>query len=571
MVAVAAARFSGQHDEVGGSAEHTDGGVPELMPAGMVAAFAYCPRLFHLEWVQSRFEENADVAAGRVAHRVVDEERGIVPGPGLVEELRRATSVMLSTPRLGLVARIDLLEGANGEAVPVDFKVGRAPPKGPWPSDRVQLGVQALVLRDNGYRCERAFIYYAASRRRVEVPIDDELIAETLRAAIGAREAAAASEPPAPLVGSPKCPRCSLVGVCLPDEINLLSGRSAARPRRLVPSASAARPLYVTEQGTTVRRRGERVVVTSGGDTVASIRLLDVSQVCVFGRVQVTTQLLHACFDAEIPVLWFSYGGWFRGMATGLPSRWCDVRMRQVAAAWRGELHAAREFIAGKIRNSRTLLRRNSRAPVDRAVEILGRLSDRARAAESLGSLLGVEGTAARIYFDAFPAMLRSDVSLPGQPFRFEGRRRRPPPDPLNCLLGFVYALLVKDLTASVAAIGLDPYIGLYHRPRFGRPALSLDLAEEFRPLVADSVVLTLVNNGEAKPSHFVTRGGAVSLTAEGRRAAIAAYERRLDTTIRHPVFEYTVSYRRVFEVQARLLAAYLVGDLNRYVPFTTR
>lgn len=550
-------------------ADGTD--VPDLMPARMIAAYAYCPRLFFLEWVQSRFAENEDVAAGRLAHRAVDESRGVVPGPGLVEDLRRATSVMLSAPRLGMVARIDVLEGAGQEVVPVDFKVGHEPERGPWPSDRVQLGVQALVLRENGYRCERGVIYYAASRRRVEVPIDDDLLAETLEAAIGARKLAAEGEPPPPLVDSPKCPRCSLVGICLPDELNLLSGRSAQRPRRLVPSDGAARPLYVTKQGATARRRGDRVVVTDGDDVVAEVRLLDVSQVCVFGRVQVTTQLLHACFDAEIPVLWFSFGGWFRGMALGLPSRWCDVRMRQVAAAWRGELHAAREFVAGKVRNARTLLRRNARTAVSRAVEVLGELADRARAATTMAELLGVEGTGARVYFQAFPAMLRPDLRLPGGPFRFEGRRRRPAPDAVNCLLGFAYALLVKDLTATLAGVGLDPYIGLYHRPRFGRPALALDLAEEFRPLIADSVVLTAINNGEVKPSDFITRGEAVSLTPDGRRAMISAYERRLDTTVRHPLFGYTITYRRVLEVQARLLAAYLIGDVDRYVPFTTR
>lgn len=548
-----------------------EGVVPELMPARMVAAYVYCPRLFYLEWVQSRFVENEDVAAGRAAHRVVDEQRGKVPPPGIDEELGRATSVLLSAPRFGLVSRIDVLERAGKEVVPVDFKVGRVPQRGPWPSDRVQLGVQALVLRENGYRCERGTIYYAGSRRRVEVPIDEGLVVETLEAAIAAREVAESEIPPPPLVDSPKCPRCSLVGICLPDEVNFLSGRTPSSPRRLVPSSSERRPLYVTEPGATVGRRGDRVVVWVGDDLVTEVRLLDVSQVCVFGRAQVTTALIHACFDEEIPVCWFSYGGWFRGMATGLPSKWSDVRMRQVAAAWRGSLDAARGFVFGKVRNARTLLRRNARSPVKETIAALGRLADAATRADSLGSLLGVEGTAARLYFGAFAAMLRSDLSFPGGPFAFEGRRRRPPPDAVNCLLGFTYALLVKDLTATVASVGLDPYIGLYHRPRFGRPALALDLAEEFRPLVAESVVLTLINNGEIRPNHFVASAGGVSLTSEGRRAVLAAYERRLEIEVRHPVFGYTASYRRTLEIQARILAAYLIGEFEQYTPFTTR
>ncbi len=545
--------------------------VPELMPARMVAAFAYCPRLFYLEWVQSRFAENAEVAAGRIAHRVVDESRGVVPGPGLAEELRQATSVQLSSPRLGLVARIDVLEGDDGEVVPVDFKVGKAPARGPWPSERVQLGVQALVLRDNGYRCERGVIYYAASRRRVDVPIDDALLEETLRAALGAREVAAQPHPPAPLVDSPKCPACSLVGICLPDEVNALACRSDAQPRRLVPSADEARPLYVTTPGAAVNRRGDRIVVTSDGEVLTEARLLDVSQISVFGRVQVTTAVLHACFEREIPVLWHSAGGWFKGIATGPWQRWADVRLKQVAAGDRGDLAIAREFVFGKIRNARTLLRRNARVPVQRTVDQLASLGERARATTTLPSLLGIEGTAARLYFGSFSTLLRPELGLPGGPFHFEHRRRRPPPDAVNCLLGFAYALLVKDLTATVAGVGLDPYVGLYHRPRFGRPALALDLAEEFRPLVADSVVLTVVNNGEVQPHDFVVRAGAVSLTSAGRRAVIAAYERRLETEIRHPLFGYRVSYRRTLEVQARLLAATLTGDLERYTPFMTR
>lgn len=158
-----------------------------------------------------------------------------------------------------------------------------------------------------------------------------------------------------------------------------------------------------------------------------------------------------------------------------------------------------------------------------------------------------------------------------GLGFELGGRNRRPPRDPVNCLLSYVYALLVKDLTAVCYGLGFDPYLGFFHRPRFGRPALALDLAEEFRPLVADSVVVNAINNGEVRESSFVIRAGGVSLTPEGRRAVIASYERRLDTDVTHPVFGYKVTYRRVLEVQARLLGAYLLREVPSYIPFTTR
>ena len=141
----------------------------------------------------------------------------------------------------------------------------------------------------------------------------------------------------------------------------------------------------------------------------------------------------------------------------------------------------------------------------------------------------------------------------------------------MNCLLSFLYSLLTKELTATTFTIGFDPYLGFYHRPRFGRPALALDLAEEFRPLVADSTVLTLINNGEIAPKHFVVRAGGVTLTYEGRKKVFRSYERRLEVEVKHPEFGYRITYRRVIEVQARLLAAHLLGDVPSYTPFVTR
>ncbi|WP_264016494.1 CRISPR-associated endonuclease Cas1 [Mycobacterium heckeshornense] len=368
-----------------------------------------------------------------------------------------------------------------------------------------------------------------------------------------------------------KCPRCSLVGICLPDEINTLADRTERPRRRLIPSDRAARPLYVTEQGAYVSVRRGRVEVRKDGLDLASVRLIDVSQLCLIGNVQVSTQAFRAFFANDIPVCFFTFGGWLAGIAEGLPSKNVDLRRRQVIVGSRGGLEVARRFVAGKITNSRTLLRRNSREDVRQIVDRLKELQLLAGRSDSLQELLGLEGAAARDYFGAFGAMLRPDLRLPGSPFTFEGRNRRPPRDAVNALLSYVYGLLVKDLTATTLAVGFDPYIGLFHRPRFGRPALALDLAEEFRPLVGDSVVLQVLNNGEVGSRDFVVRAGSVALSSEGRRAVLAAYERRLDITITHPWFGYKISYRRLFEVQARILAAYLTGEVPEYTPIITR
>jgi CRISPR-associated protein Cas1 len=177
---------------------------------------------------------------------------------------------------------------------------------------------------------------------------------------------------------------------------------------------------------------------------------------------------------------------------------------------------------------------------------------------------------AARLYFAAFPILIPRAAELPGPAFTGL-RNRRPPADVVNCLLSFCYGMLAKELMAACLAVGFDPYIGLLHRPRFGRPALALDLAEEFRPLLADSTVLTLINNREIGPSDLLVRAGAVTLTAAGRKAVIRAWERRMTTQIRHPLFGYSVSYRRAVELQARILAARLIGELPAYEPLVTR
>ena len=225
-------------------------------------------------------------------------------------------------------------------------------------------------------------------------------------------------------------------------------------------------------------------------------------------------------------------------------------------------------MIEGKIKNSRTFLMRNSRGDVSGVVASLKKLGNRAREVESIESLLGIEGTAARLYFGSFATMIRSDRL---GDFDFRRRNRRPPKDRINCLLSFAYALLTKDLTATAVSVGFDPYLGVFHRTRFGRPALALDLAEEFRPLIAESVVLNVINNSEIRRSHFIVRAGGVALTKEGRRAVISAYERRMNIQITHPVYKYRIKYRRVLEVQARILAAHLVGEIPDYIPFMTR
>ena len=341
-----------------------------------------------------------------------------------------------------------------------------------------------------------------------------------------------------------------------PEMLALLAGghlpagrgeRARGAPRRPTATADGRRP-----------RRGAAICDGTG------------IGVCAYGNVQVTAQAGDTLLERDANVYHFSYGGWLIGLTTGLPSKNVMLRIRQTTAAARGELDDARRMIAGKIRNCRVLLRRHGGDAMTRRVGQLAALADHAEQAEDAASLLGIEGTAARLYFEALPSLLSAADRLPGP--GFSGlRNRRPPTDAVNCLLSFCYGLLTKELLAACLVVGFDPYIGLYHRPRFGRPALALDLAEEFRPLLADSTVLTCVNNREVGPSDFLVRAGAVALTADGRKTVIRAWERRMTTQVRHPLFGYQVSYRRAVELQARILAARLTGELSVYSPLVTR
>lgn len=453
--------------------------------------------------------------------------------------------------------------------MPVEYKKGspRSRESPLWEPELVQLCAQVLILRDCGYEVPHAEAYFSQTRTRHLIEITDELVERTTAAIEQLRRDAAADSPPPPLIDSPKCPRCSLIGICLPDEVQALRDPQSRPPRRLVASDPAATPLYATNPGSRLTKRGGRAILIEEGKETASRRLLDISHIAVLGNVDVGSALLRACFEDGVPVLWFTAGGWFKGVATGMPASNVTVRMRQHRACALGSPELASAFVAGKIRNCRTLLRRHLR---EDAARLLAQLADLARAAEkerSIESLLGIEGTAARLYFSRFGSLLKA---APGE-FAFEERNRRPPRDAVNALLSFVYAMLVKDVTAATLAAGLDPHVGLYHRPGFGRPALALDLAEEFRPLIGDSTVMMAINNGEIARGDFIERAGGVSLTDKGRRKAIAAYERRMSSELAHPLFRYKASYRRSLEIQARLLAAVLVGDVPSYRPLTTR
>ena len=359
-----------------------------LVPARMVNEWVYCPRLAYLEWVEGEWADSGDTAQGRRVHRRVDKERGTLPSPGEAgQELARASSVTLSSETLGIIAKMDVVEMHDGHLVPVDFKKGKRPhvAAGAYEPERVQLCAQGMILEDNGYPVTEGALWFAGSRERVPVRFDEELRTRTRAAISELRLASVSGRRPPPLEDSPKCVRCSLAGICLPDETNFFAkGRP---PRPLNPADDPALPLYVQTPGARLRKQGERLVVEADEQRV-EVPLIDVSQVALVGPVGITTPTLHALMRAEVPVSWMSTGGWLLGHTVGTGARNVAVREAQFRAAGdeRHRMAFSRELVAAKIRNARTMLRRNwrpDRRPDDqereRVLASLRRIADRAR------------------------------------------------------------------------------------------------------------------------------------------------------------------------------------------------
>ena len=625
------------------------------IPARMMNEFVYCQRLFYYEFVEGVFVESADTVRGAAIHQRVDAGNGALPKAGRkkakgtsprpspqsgegVEEAGReqgspaaqngegdtetihSRSVQMGSERLGIVAKMDLVESKAEkddllsalEVCPVDYKAG-APKEGVeaeggagqnelWDTDKMQLGLQALILRDNGYICHEGVIYYRATKQRVRLPITSELESWILESVAGARRVIAGPIP-APLVHSPKCVRCSLAPVCLPDETRMLAETTAKAdvsvdgttsenppanaeaPRRLMAARDDTRPLYLNTPGYRVGCKDEVLTVKDKDKLIEEVRMRDVSHVALFGNVQISTQAIQSLCELEVPVTYFSMGGWFYGITRGHAMKNVFLRMEQFRLAREEKtcLSLARQFVHGKIRNHRTLLMRNHLEPPEAIIGKLRRASEDALLANSVQELLGIEGAAASQYFQEFGGMVKVGDDLPGLGlpmentrqrtfnFNFNHRNRRPPTDPVNAMLSLAYSMLAKDCTLAVLAVGFDPYLGFYHQPRFGRPALGLDLMEEFRPLIAESTVLSCINNRVVTDKDFVRAGQAVNLAAPGRKRFFQTYEQRMSSLITHPLFDYKVSYRRALELQARLLAKTLTGEIQEYIPLLTR
>ncbi len=332
--------------------------------------------------------------------------------------------------------------------------------------------------------------------------------------------------------------------------------------------------LYVVTRGASLRRDHLTVTVWVERQRRLAVPIHQLESVAVFGGAHVTPDVLHLCAEHGVAVTFLTESGRLVSRVDAPGSGNVLLRREQFRWADRPERRAlvARALVAGKVHNTRNLLLRGAReaadpadqAPLQAAARHLADVIPRLAGLSDENVVRGHEGDAARVYFEAFPALIRQGREA----FRMVGRSRRPPLDRVNALLSFLYALLLSDCSAAAATAGLDPSVGFLHVDRPGRPGLALDLMEEFRPLIADRLALALINRQQVKPDDFVTQeGGAVQLTEAARRAVLAAYQQRKREEVTHPLLEQKVSVGRLPSLQARVLARHIRGDLPAYVP----
>ena len=533
-------------------------------------ALSYCPRLYYLEEVEELYTQDAAVFAGRRLH--VELER---------DEDGEWQQFVLENQELGLRGKVDALRTRNGQTVPYEHKRGRCyrdkqnQPQA-WESDRIQvLAYACLIESELGITVLEGRVRYHADNVLVHVPLDDQARQDVQMAIAQARQLRLSPERPPVTSNERLCGRCSLAPVCLPEEARLAQGKTD-QAIRLFPEDDERKVIHVTESGTRVGKAGEQLKVTKRDGGVSTIPSHQVGQLVLHSYVQLSTQALYFCTEQDIGVHFISGGGRYLG---SVDSRQGSIQRRigQYKALTTPEicLKLAQQLVTCRGQSQRKFLMRGQRGAetpnevLTEVIEQMQRVLKQVPQAASISSLLGLEGNLAALYFKALPTLL--SASAPTE-FQFSGRNRRPPKDRFNALLSFGYAMLLKDVMNSILSVGLEPVLGFYHQPRTQAPPLALDLMEIFRVPLVDMPVMASINRGQWDvDADFEVKGDQVWLSDGGRRKFIALYERRKEESWKHPVTQYSLTYRRLIELEVRLLEKEWMGEGGLFAQLVIR
>jgi CRISPR-associated protein Cas1 len=522
-------------------------------------ALAYCPRLFYLEEVEELYTQDAAVFAGRRLHTELEKQ-----------EDEDWEDLFLESEELGLRGRLDALRTRDGQTIPYEHKRGRChrdDNKQPqaWESDRLQILAYAFLLESAlGITVTEGRIRYHADNVLVHVPFDDTGRAMVQEAIEQAHILRQSTHRPPVTDNERLCARCSLAPVCLPEEARLAHDREW-QPIRLFPEDDERQVIHVLEPGTSVGRTGEQIKITRRNQPVETIPAHQVGQLVLHSFSQISTQALHFCADQEIGVHFISGGGRYVGSFDARNGS-IQRRIRQYAALTNSNtcLELARKLVTCRAEGQRKFLMRGKgklEVPdkLEKAIAQMKAVLKQIAKTESLESLLGFEGNLAALYFNALPCLISQEIE---PELHFAGRNRRPPKDRFNALLSFGYALLLKDVMNAILSVGLEPALGFYHQPRSQAAPLALDMLEIFRVPLVDMTVMSSVNRGQWDTKvDFEVRGEQVWLSEVGRRKFVDLYERRKEESWKHPVIGYSLTYRRLFELEVRLLEKEWSGE----------
>lgn len=527
---------------------------PPLLRVMALHALAYCERLFYLEEVEEIRLADAKVYAGRADHRALDLASG--------EERR---NFELESKSLGIMGKVDAVQHRVGGWVPYEFKRGRGFKSDTgkweaWEADRLQVLAYALLLEEYfGSPVSEGRVRYLTDGVTVRVAVD-EAAREWVKQSISRANQLRLTTLRPPVTSRPSlCEHCSLAPICLPEEERMAAtGRKPGM--RLFPPHPEGRTLHLTQHDLKVGRSAEQLVIKDRtGKEVESVPIREVHSLVIHGYAQVTTQALHLCASNQVAVHWLTGGGNYVAAlsagAGGVQRRW---RQYEALADPATRLKLAKLLAHAKVEGQLRYLLRQSRGTAGQResidpllIQMRQSLGELHRASD-VAELRGLEGRAARAYFEALPKFLISSTPEEMKP---DGRNRRPPRDPFNALLSFGYALLHRTVLQSILTVGLEPAFGFYHTPRSAAHPLALDLMELFRVPLVDIPLLGSINRSQwSVRDDFTSTPGKVWLSAAGRAKAIALWERRLEDTWKHPVLGYSLSYARTIELEVRLL-----------------
>lgn len=521
-------------------------------------ALAYCPRLFYLEEVEELYTQDAAVFAGRRLHAELEKQ-----------EDEDWEELFLTSEELGIRGRVDALRTRDGETIPYEHKRGkcyRDENKQPqaWESDKLQILAYACLLESAlGIPIKEGRIRYHADNVLIHIPLDEAgrtSVTEAIQTAINLRKS---THRPPVTDNERLCARCSLSPVCLPEEARLAHDKEW-QPIRLFPEDDDRQILHVLEPGTKVGRTGEQIKITRRNQPVEIIPARQIGQLVLHSFSQISTQALHFCSQQQMGVHFISGGGRYLG-SFDTRNGSIQRRIRQYSALSNSDicLELARKLVNCRAKGQRKFLMRGKKTKASerltKAIAQMKAVLKLISQAKSLESLLGYEGNLAALYFDALPDLISSDAP---PEMGFDKRNRRPPKDRFNAMLGFGYALLIKDVTNSILTVGLEPALGFYHQPRSQAAPLALDLMEIFRVPLVDMIIVSSINRNQWDIQlDFDIRGKQVWLSETGKRKFVELYENRKQQTWKHPVTGYSLTYRRLLELEVRLLEKEWMGE----------